>query len=194
MRAATAVSAPSCRDCGGRRYRREILDVTYRGKSIADVLKMTAREAFSFFRGQIKVQTKLKRLVDVGLDYLQLGQPANTLSSGEAQRLKLAGYLSTASRKRTVILLDEPTVGLHFADVTKLLDCFDALISVGHSLIVIEHNVQVMLAADHIIDLGPGAADQGGQVVATGTPEQIAQVAESVTGQCLHAALQRRER
>lgn len=184
----------SCRDCGGHRYRREILDVTYRGKSIADVLKMTAREAFLFFRGQIKVQTKLKRLVDVGLDYLQLGQPANTLSSGEAQRLKLAGYLSTASRKRTVILLDEPTVGLHFADVTKLLDCFDALISVGHSLIVIEHNVQVMLAADHIVDLGPGAAEQGGQVVATGTPEQIAQVAESVTGQCLHAALQRRER
>jgi len=183
-----------CSECGGRRYRREILEVTYRGKNIADVLAMTVREGFAFFRGKTKVQGKLKQLMDVGLDYLQLGQPAATLSSGEAQRLKLAAFLSTAKRGRTLFILDEPTTGLHFADVMKLLDCFDALIAVGHSLIIVEHSLQLMKAADHIIDMGPGAADEGGQVVATGTPEQIATSPESITGPYLAEALAEEQR
>lgn len=174
-----------CAQCGGTRYRKEILSVTYRGRNIAEVLEMTVREAFSFFRGQMKVQAKLKQLIDVGLDYLRLGQPATTLSSGEAQRLKLAAYMSAATRNRTLFLLDEPTTGLHFADVVKLLDCFDALLAVGHSLIVVEHNLQLMKAADWIIDLGPGAADAGGQIVVQGTPETVAECAASVTGHYL---------
>ncbi len=177
-----------CSHCHGKRYRREILDVLYRGKNIADVLEMTVREAFSFFRGQTKVQSKLKRLIDVGLDYLRLGQPANTLSSGESQRLKLAAYLSTAKRNRTLFIMDEPTTGLHFADVVQLLDCFDALVNVGHSLIVVEHNLQLIRAADYVIDLGPGAGDQGGRVMAAGTPEQVTHQ-ESITGQYLREAL-----
>lgn len=174
-----------CKVCGGTRYRREILAVTYRGKSIAEVLEMTAREAFSFFRGQPKVQGKLKQLMDVGLDYLRLGQPAPTLSTGEAQRLKLAAYLSEASRSRTLFLLDEPTTGLHFADIVKLLDCFDALLSIGHSLIIVEHNLQLMRSADYLIDLGPGAGEEGGRIVAQGTPEEIAACDASVTGRFL---------
>ncbi len=174
-----------CSQCHGARYRDEILDVTYRGRNIADVLEMTVREAFTFFRGQPKVQARLKRLIDVGLDYVRLGQPANTLSGGEAQRLKLAGYMSRAKRGRCLFILDEPTTGLHFSDIVQLLDCFDALLAVGHSLIVVEHNLQMMKAADYIIDLGPGAADEGGQVVAKGTPEEVAQSAESVTGRFL---------
>jgi excinuclease ABC subunit A len=179
-----------CGQCGGARYRKEILAVKYRNKSIADVLAMTAREAFNFFRGQTKVQAKLKQLIDVGLDYLQLGQPANTLSAGEAQRLKLAAHLSEASRSRTLFILDEPTTGLHFADVVTLLDCFEALLSVGHSLIVIEHNLQLMRAADYIIDLGPEAGEGGGRVIACGTPEEIAQCRDSHTGNFLAASLQ----
>jgi excinuclease ABC subunit A len=178
-----------CGQCGGTRYRKEILAVKYRGQSIADVLAMTVREAFGFFRGQPKVQARLKQLIDVGLDYLQLGQPANTLSAGEAQRLKLAAHLSEASRSRTLFLLDEPTTGLHFADVVTLLDCFEALLSVGHSLIVVEHNLQLMRAADYIIDLGPGAGDAGGRIVAQGTPEQIALCPDSATGRFLAATL-----
>jgi excinuclease ABC subunit A len=178
-----------CGQCGGTRYRKEILAVKYRGKSIADVLAMTAREAFGFFRGQNKVQARLKPLIDVGLDYLQLGQPASTLSAGEAQRLKLAAHLSEASRNRTLFILDEPTTGLHFADVVTLLDCFDALLSVGHSLIVVEHNLQLMRAADYIIDLGPEAGEGGGRIVARGTPEQIAASAESHTAQYLAKSL-----
>jgi len=182
-----------CPQCQGRRYRDEILKVTYRGMHIADVLEMTVREAFSFFRGQHKVQTKLKRLIDVGLDYLSLGQPANTLSSGEAQRLKLASYMSTKSRQRTLFILDEPTTGLHFSDILKLQDCFDSLLSVGHSLIVVEHNLQLMKAADYIIDIGPGAADEGGTIVAQGTPEEIAQNPHSYTGQFLQDTLENEE-
>jgi excinuclease ABC subunit A len=174
-----------CPECGGRRYRKEILKVTYRGRNIAEVLDMTVREAFTFFRGSPKVQSRLKQLIDVGLDYLRLGQPANTLSGGEAQRLKLAGYMSAAKRSRTLFILDEPTTGLHFADVTQLLDCFDALLAVGHSLIVVEHNLQMIRAADWLIDLGPGAAEEGGQVVATGTPEEVARNPRSVTGRFL---------
>ncbi len=180
-----------CGQCGGTRYREEILEVKYRNKNIADVLNMTVRGAFSFFRGQPKVQTKLKQLMDVGLDYLRLGQPANTLSAGESQRLKLAAHMSEAKRRRTLFILDEPTTGLHFSDVIQLLDCFDALLDVGHSLIVVEHNLQLMKAADYIIDLGPGAADEGGEVVATGRPEEVVEVAGSLTGQFLQGALQR---
>ena len=178
-----------CAACGGTRYRKEILAVKYRGKNIAEVLAMTVREAFSFFRGQPKVQARLKQLIDVGLDYLQLGQPANTLSAGEAQRLKLAAHLSEASRSRTLFLLDEPTTGLHPADVVTLLDCFEALLSVGHSLIVVEHNLQLMRAADHIIDLGPGAGDEGGRIVVQGTPEEVAGCSNSETGRYVAQSL-----
>ncbi len=178
-----------CDQCNGRRYRREILEVCYRGRNIAEVLDMTVREAFTFFRGYPKVQIKLKRLIDVGLDYLRLGQRANTLSGGESQRLKLASHLSATRRGRSLFVLDEPTTGLHFADILQLFDCFDALLDAGHSLLVIEHNLQVMKAADYIIDLGPGAADAGGQVVAEGTPEQVASNPNSATGRHLAEAL-----
>ena len=180
-----------CSQCQGTRYRPEILDVTYRGKNISDVLNLSVRQAFSFFRGQEKVQTKLKRLIDVGLEYLRLGQPANTLSAGEAQRLKLAGYLASAKRNRTMFIMDEPTTGLHFSDIIKLLDCFEALVSVGHSLVIVEHNLQLMKAADHIIDLGPGASDLGGNIVAEGTPEEIAASPGSATASYLAEALAR---
>ena len=183
-----------CDQCQGKRYRREILDITYRGRNIAEVLNMTVREAFSFFRGQAKVQQKLKRLIDVGLDYLRLGQPANTLSAGEAQRLKLAAYISSARRRRTLFLMDEPTTGLHYADIVQLLDCFDALLAVGHSLIIVEHNLQMMKAADYIIDLGPGAADEGGRIVVQGTPEKVARCRESATGRLLAPFLEDRLR
>jgi len=175
----------SCPDCHGTRFRREILSVKYRGKSIAEVLDMTTGEAFSFFRGKRKLQKQLKYLRDVGLDYLPLGQPANTLSGGESQRLKLAAHLSTGSKSRTLFLLDEPTTGLHAADVVKLLDCLFALLDAGHSLIVVEHNLDVIRAADHLIDLGPEAGDRGGEVAATGTPDEVATVAASVTGRYL---------
>jgi excinuclease ABC subunit A len=174
-----------CPECHGRRYRRQVLEVKYRGRDIAEVLDMTAREAFTFFRGQRKVQAKLKHMLDVGLDYVRLGQPATTLSGGEAQRLKLAAHLAARRRGRTLFLLDEPTTGLHFSDIVQLVDCFDALLEVGHSLVVVEHNVQLMKAADWIVDLGPGAAEQGGRVVVTGTPEEVAECSESATGRVL---------
>jgi len=183
-----------CGQCQGTRYRAEILDVMYRGRNIADVLEMTVREAFTFFRGSTKVQAKLKRLIDVGLDYVRLGQPANTLSGGEAQRLKLAGYMSQKRRGRCLFLLDEPTTGLHFSDVAQLLDCFEALLAVGHSLIVVEHNMQLIQSSDHIIDIGPGAADEGGRVVATGSPEAVSKQADSVTGQFLAEAFAKHAR
>jgi excinuclease ABC subunit A len=178
-----------CDECRGKRYRKEILEITCRGRTIADVLEMTVREAFSFFRGQAKVQQKLRRLIDVGLDYLRLGQPANTLSSGEAQRLKLAAHLSSAKRRRTLFLMDEPTTGLHYADIVQLLDCFEALLAAGHSLIIVEHNLQMMKAADYVIDLGPGASEEGGKIVVQGTPEKVAHCKESITGRFLAAAL-----
>ena len=174
-----------CPECLGQRYRRDVLSVKYRGCNIAEVLDMSVREAFSFFRGQRKILTKLKCLIDVGLDYLRLGQPANTLSGGEAQRLKMATYISAANRGRTLFVLDEPTTGLHFSDILQLLDCFDSLLSMGHSLVVVEHNLLMMQAADYMIDMGPGPADQGGNVVACGTPEEISKHPESVTGRFL---------
>ena len=163
--------------------------MTYRGRNIAEVLQMTVREAFTFFRGQARVQARLKRLIDVGLDYVRLGQPANTLSGGEAQRLKLAGYMSAAKRARSLFILDEPTTGLHYADIVQLLDCFDALLAVGHSLIVVEHNLRLIKAADYLIDLGPGAADEGGRVVCKGTPEMVARHPQSITGRYLAEVL-----
>jgi excinuclease ABC subunit A len=180
-----------CPECHGARYRREVLDVKYRGLSIADVLDLSVREAFNFFRGHKKILSRLKCLIDVGLDYLRLGQPANTLSGGESQRLKLANYVSAARRGRTLFVLDEPTTGLHFSDVMQLLDCFDSLIMMGHSLVVIEHNMLLMQSADYVIDLGPGAAEAGGRVVAQGTPEEVAANPESITGRYLAAELAR---
>lgn len=179
-----------CSACGGRRYRDDVLQITYRGRNIAEVLEMTVREAFTFFRGRPKVQARLKRLIDVGLDYVRLGQPANTLSGGEAQRLKLAGYMSAAKRGRSLFILDEPTTGLHYSDIVQLLDCFDALLAVGHSLIVVEHNLQMMKMADYIIDLGPGAADEGGRIVAQGTPEKICRQKGSATAEFLGPLLE----
>ncbi|MEZ6070884.1 MAG: excinuclease ABC subunit UvrA [Pirellulales bacterium] len=178
-----------CPECRGMRYRREILAVRYRDRNIAEVLDMTVREAFGFFRGCRKVQEKLKRLIDVGLEYLRLGQPANTLSGGEAQRLKLASHITTKSRGRTLFILDEPSTGLHLADLLPLLDCFDQLIAAGHSLLVVEHNLHLIKVADYLIDLGPGAADEGGRVVAQGTPEEVAHCEESVTGRFLRPLL-----
>lgn len=181
----------NCPQCGGKRYRPEVLDIKYRGRNIAEVLDLTVREAFTFFRGRPKVQARLKRLIDVGLDYLRLGQPANTLSGGESQRLKLALYMAMSRKGRTLFLLDEPTTGLHFQDVVQLLDCLEALLAVGHSLIIVEHNLQLMKAADYIIDLGPGAGDEGGKIVAEGTPEQVARIKGSATGRYLAEAFKK---
>jgi excinuclease ABC subunit A len=183
-----------CAECHGARYRREALEVKYRGLSIADVLDLSVREAFSFFRGHKKILARLKCLIDVGLDYLRLGQPANTLSGGESQRLKLANYVSSARRGRTLFILDEPTTGLHYSDVLQLIDCFDSLIAMGHSLIVVEHNLLLMHAADWIIDLGPGSGEEGGRVVAEGAPEMIALDAASATGRFLATQISRTHR
>lgn len=181
----------TCGDCQGQRYKPEVLEVHYRGLTIAEVLGMSAYDAFRFFRGHQKLQGKLKSLLDVGLHYIGLGQAANTLSGGEAQRLKLASHLSAKRKGRTLFLLDEPSTGLHFSDVVKLADCFDALIDVGHSVLVVDHNVPLLQAADYIIDLGPGAAGEGGTVVAQGTPEQVAKCKQSLTGRVLAKALKR---
>lgn len=183
----------TCPTCRGTRYRDEILDVKFRDRNIAEVLAMTTRQAFGFFRGQTKVQARLKRLIDVGLEYIALGQAATTLSSGEGQRLKLAAFLASAKRKRTLFVLDEPTTGLHFADIVRLVDCFDALLMDGHALIVVEHNSLLMQAADYLIDLGPGAAANGGMVVACGTPAEVARVKKSRTGQILKAEMSRHQ-
>ncbi|MEM9351837.1 MAG: excinuclease ABC subunit UvrA [Planctomycetota bacterium] len=178
-----------CAECQGNRYRREVLQVKHRGCTIADVLNFSVREAFTFFRGQRKILTKLQSLLDVGLDYLRLGQPANTLSGGESQRLKLATYIAAPRKGRTLFVFDEPTTGLHFSDVLQLLDCFESLLELGHSIVTVDHNPLVMKAADYLIDLGPGAAEEGGQVVAVGTPEQIAADPDSVTGRVLTGEL-----
>jgi excinuclease ABC subunit A len=178
-----------CDQCLGTRYRPEVLNVRYRDKNIAEVLELTVREAFLFFRGQPKVQNRLKALIDVGLEYMPLGQPATTLSSGEAQRLKLASYLNGSKNKRVLFVMDEPTTGLHMQDVTRMLDCFDSLITAGHSMIVIEHNLQLIKNADFVIDLGPEAGDGGGTVVVAGTPEAVAGCDDSATGKFLKEIL-----
>ncbi len=181
-----------CPECHGTRYRPETLQIKYRDKNIAEVLDLTAREAFGFFRHRPKVQARLRPLIDVGLDYVRLGQPASTLSGGESQRLKLASYLSStpgaitraAGKSHTLFLLDEPTTGLHPADTLRLLDALNSLLILGHSLIVIEHSPEFMACADWIIDLGPGAGDEGGQIVAQGTPEDVAKM-DTPTGRVL---------
>lgn len=174
-----------CEVCKGKRYNRETLEVKYKGKSINDVLEMTVEEALDFFANQPKIQRKLQTLFDVGLGYVKLGQPATQLSGGEAQRVKLATELSKRSTGKTIYILDEPTTGLHIADVHKLVDELQLLVDGGNTVVVIEHNLDLIKTADHIIDLGPEGGDMGGTIVAQGTPEQVAEVAGSYTGQYL---------
>ena len=178
-----------CEVCKGRRYNRETLEVKYKGKSIYDVLEMTVEEALAFFKNVPKIARKLQTLYDVGLGYVKVGQPATTLSGGEAQRVKLATELSKRPTGRTVYILDEPTTGLHTADVHKLIDVLQTLVDAGNTVITIEHNLEVIKTADYIIDLGPEGGDAGGTIVAAGTPEEICKVPESYTGQYLKKML-----
>lgn len=178
-----------CEECKGTRFKQQILDVRYRGKNIHEVLDMTVREAMTFFRDIGKIANRLRVLDEVGLGYLRLGQSATTLSGGEAQRVKLAAHLSKRAGARALYIFDEPTTGLHFDDINKLLTAFRALIDAGGSLLVIEHNLDVIKTADYIVDLGPEGGDEGGHVVATGTPEEIIKVKESYTGRYLRAHL-----
>src|SRR6201999_3574541 len=159
-----------CEQCHGKRYNRETLDIRFKGKTIADVLDMPVSEAVEFFQHIPKIHRRLQSLHDVGLDYMRLGQPATTLSGGEAQRVKLASELSKVATGRTLYILDEPTTGLHFADIEKLLEVLHALVEQGNSVVVIEHNLDVIKVADRIIDLGPEGGEEGGRVIATGTP------------------------
>ena len=178
-----------CETCHGRRYNRETLEVRFKGKSIADVLEMSVEEALSFFAKIPKLRRRLQTLHDVGLDYIKLGQPATTLSGGEAQRVKLASELSKVATGRTLYILDEPTTGLHFADIEKLLEVLQRLVDNGNTVLVIEHNLDVIKQADWLVDLGPEGGEAGGEVLATGTPEQVAAVDESYTGQFLREVL-----
>ena len=178
-----------CETCGGKRYNRETLEVRFKGKSIADVLEMSVEEALTFFAKIPKIRRRLQTLHDVGLDYIKLGQPATTLSGGEAQRVKLAKELSKIATGKTLYILDEPTTGLHFADIEKLLDVLQRLVDAGNTVLVIEHNLDVIKQADWIVDLGPEGGEAGGEVVATGTPEQVADIETSYTGQFLRRIL-----
>ena len=174
-----------CEVCRGRRYNRETLEVQYKGKNISQVLDMTAEEAVAFFENLPKIRRKAQTLVEVGLGYVKLGQSSTTLSGGEAQRVKLATELARVSTGRTIYILDEPTTGLHAADVHKLIDVLHQLVDAGNTVLVIEHNLDVIKTADHIIDLGPEGGDEGGYVIAKGTPEQVAATPGSYTGQYL---------
>jgi excinuclease ABC subunit A len=174
-----------CEQCHGKRYNRETLEVRFKGKTIADVLEMPIEEALEFFAHIPKIRRRVQALVDVGLGYMRLGQPATTLSGGEAQRVKLAAELSKVATGRTLYILDEPTTGLHFADIQRLLEVLDRLVEAGNSVVVIEHNLDVIKVSDRLIDLGPEGGDEGGQVIATGTPEEVAAVPESYTGHFL---------
>jgi len=180
-----------CEVCKGKRYNRETLDVHYKGKNIADVLEMTVNQAAEFFENMPKIYRKIKTLQDVGLGYVKLGQPATTLSGGEAQRVKLATELSRKSTGKTLYILDEPTTGLHIADIHKLLEVLNRLVADGDSVLVIEHNMDVIKSADYIIDLGPEGGKGGGRIVATGTPEEVAKVKKSYTGQFLQKFMDR---
>jgi excinuclease ABC subunit A len=171
-----------CEVCGGKRYNRETLEVKYKGKSIYDVLDMTVEDALKFFENVPSIHRKIQTLSDVGLSYIKLGQPSTTLSGGEAQRIKLATELSRRGTGRTIYILDEPTTGLHFADVHKLVEILKKLTDDGNTVLVIEHNLDVIKVADYIIDIGPEGGDKGGTVVATGTPEEIAKNKKSYTG------------
>ena len=174
-----------CDVCHGNRYNRETLEVLFKGHSIADVLEMSIEEALNFFENQPRISRILGTLYDVGLGYIRLGQPAPTLSGGEAQRVKLAAELAKRSTGRTIYILDEPTTGLHFEDIRKLLGVLERLVDGGNTVIVIEHNLDVIKTADWVIDLGPDGGDGGGLVVAAGTPEDVALVADSYTGSFL---------
>jgi excinuclease ABC subunit A len=179
----------TCEVCGGKRYNRETLEITYKGKNIADVLAMTVDEAVTFFRVVPQIYAPLLTLAEVGLGYIGLGQAATTLSGGEAQRVKLAAELSRKATGRTFYILDEPTTGLHFHDVAKLLEVLFKLRNTGNTLVVIEHNLDVIKTADWIIDLGPEGGDAGGRIVAQGPPETVARCAGSFTGQYLSRVL-----
>jgi excinuclease ABC subunit A len=178
-----------CEQCEGKRFKPQVLEVKYRGRSVDQVLDMTVREALTFFSSSPKVLRRLQVLDEIGLGYLRLGQPATTLSGGEAQRIKIAAHLSSHTGDRILYILDEPTTGLHFDDIAKLLAACRKLLQAGHSLLVIEHNLDVIKTADWIIDLGPEGGEEGGRVIAAGTPEQIVQVAESHTGRYLRDVL-----
>jgi len=180
-----------CEVCGGKRYNRETLDVKYKGKSIADVLAMTVEEALTFFENLPQIHRKIQTLYDVGLSYVQLGQPSTTLSGGEAQRVKLATELSKRSTGKTIYILDEPTTGLHFADVHKLVEILHRLTEGGNTVLVIEHNLDVIKTADYIIDIGPEGGENGGEIIAKGTPEEVAKVPESYTGIYVRKMLER---
>ena len=178
-----------CELCKGKRYNREALEICFKSKNIAEILEMSVEEALAFFQHFPKVRGKLQTLYDVGLGYIRLGQPATTLSGGEAQRVKLATELSRRSTGRTLYILDEPTTGLSFHDVAALLRVLQKLVEGGNTVITIEHHLDVIKNADYIIDLGPGAGDQGGYVIAKGTPEEIAQDNRCLTGQYLRPKL-----
>ena len=182
-----------CEVCHGLRYNRDTLEIAYKGKNIADVLDMTCNQALEFFQNVPKIRSKLQTLVDVGLGYIKLGQPATTLSGGEAQRVKLSKELGKRATGRTLYILDEPTTGLHFADIEKLLTVLDRLVAMGNTVIVIEHNMEVIKTADWVIDLGPEGGDKGGYVIAQGSPEKVAQMKESFTGQFLKQALNKKK-
>ena len=176
-----------CESCHGKRFKNDTLEVKFEGKNIYDILEMTVNQAIEFFteHNQKKIVKKLRPLQDVGLGYIKLGQSSSTLSGGENQRVKLAYFLSIEKAQPTIFVFDEPTTGLHFHDIKKLLEAFDALISRGHTLVIIEHNMDVIKCADHVIDLGPEGGDMGGNLVAAGTPEEVAKCAASYTGQYL---------
>lgn len=174
-----------CEVCHGKRYNRETLEARYKGKSIADVLDMTVEEALEFFSNIPKIKNKMQTLYDVGLGYIKLGQPSTTLSGGEAQRVKLATELSKRATGKTLYILDEPTTGLHIDDVHRLVDILQRLVDTGNTIIVIEHNLDLIKTADHIIDLGPEGGEAGGRIVAVGTPEQVSRNPESETGKFL---------
>jgi excinuclease ABC subunit A len=180
-----------CESCSGKRYNRETLEILYKTKSINDVLEMTVEEALKFFEDLPRIKRKIQSIYDVGLGYIKLGQQATTLSGGEAQRVKLATELSKVSTGKTLYILDEPTTGLHFEDVNILLGVLDQLVGKGNTVVVVEHNMDVIKVADYIIDLGPGGGEKGGKVVAAGTPEEIAADKKSTTGKYLKQELER---
>jgi excinuclease ABC subunit A len=182
----------TCDVCKGQRYNRETLDIKYKGKSVAEVLALTVRDALAFFDAVPVIKQKLQTLDDVGLDYIRLGQAATTLSGGEAQRVKLATELSRRATGRTLYILDEPTTGLHFADIQKLLEVLNRLVEHGNTVVIIEHNLDVVKTADWVIDLGPEGGEEGGRVIAAGTPEVVAKVTSSYTGQFLETVLAER--
>lgn len=178
-----------CEVCKGKRYNRETLEVKYKGKNIDDVLKMTVEEALKFFENIPRIENKLRTLNDVGLGYIRLGQPSTQLSGGEAQRIKLAYELSKRSTGKTLYILDEPTTGLHVDDVSRLIEILQSLVETGNTVVVIEHNLDMIKCADHLIDLGPEGGDKGGTIIKCGTPEELCKVQESYTGKYLKDVL-----